>query len=396
MTRSNYIRLDTKPRVTVAILVVVVITAGLIPLLVWRGARAIIKSNEGHSVTTSGLPVAQLPPTPVGLIVRAGADGHARDFVLISALPKQAGGWVIQVPADVRVDIVDRGTNRLADAFDIGGVALVKQALESLLQIAIQSADVVDPSALVTLLQPYQPFRFTLDQPILNYVNAVRTDTVLPAGAIVLNALDVPRFLDARLNHQAQLEVLPRQELLWRAVVASVKSRAQSPAAAGTNAAWIASLGPGQHAVGTLAVDASGQADVARARLLVAQAMPGAVSPAVDGKRYRLVNTTGDIGVAVAAVNRVIAAGGSVIWESDASPPATKTLFEFGDDANAAFAASLVPSFKTGVAQKGTQRIEGIDVTVTLGRGFAAVAAAEAAAPATTTTAPSTTATSST
>jgi len=383
MTRTRRIRLDTKRRVTGAVFALALVVAVLIPFAVWRGARAIIKSNEGQTVTSTDQPTAEIPATPVGLIIRTGPDGHARGMVLISALPNKVGGYVIQVPLDTRVDIVDHGADRLAIAFDLGGAALAKQTLEAFLQVAIESVVVLDPSALITALQPYQPFRFTLSEPILNHRADGRTDTVLPVGDVVLDALDVPRVLDARLDRQTELDVLPRQEILWRAIASAVKSKTPVAGSPDTAAAWIATLGNGDHEVSTLALDNTpdGQpgvkADIARARLLAAQAMPGAVSPLTDGKRYRIINTTTDPLVALAAVRRVLASGGSVIAEGDASPIAATTVFEYADDSQAQFAADLVKSYTVGTTRRAAQKIEGIDVTMTLGKDFASVVAAE-------------------
>jgi hypothetical protein len=70
----------------------------------------------------------------------------------------------------------------------------------------------------------------------------------------------------------------------------------------------------------------------------------------------------------------------------------SKTKIEYVDDGNKTLATSLTHILETGEAVKTTNRIEGIDITITIGTDYAAVVQRakdrEAALPTTTATAP--------
>ena len=75
--RRRRTRLDTRPRRTALVAVLSVAVVGAVPVLVWKGARTIVDSNEGSTVTARAVPAAQIPPTPVGMLVIVGGDGRA-------------------------------------------------------------------------------------------------------------------------------------------------------------------------------------------------------------------------------------------------------------------------------------------------------------------------------
>ena len=223
--RHRRTRLDTRPRRTALVAVLSVAVVGAVPVLVWKGARTIVDSNEGSTVTVRAVPAAQIPPTPVGMLVIVGGDGRASAMVLISQLPKGEGGFVIQVPADTRVDIPGIGDERIATAYDTGGLDLAQQTMQAALQITIDVAAEANASQLADLLAAYEPFAVHFDQPVLTSTSDGRTDTVFPAGDAALAATDVPKLLFARLADEVETDVLARQEALWRAVIAAVKAK---------------------------------------------------------------------------------------------------------------------------------------------------------------------------
>ena len=378
--RRRRTRLDTRPRRTALVAVLSVAVVGAVPVLVWKGARTIVDSNEGSTVTVRAAPAAQIPPTPVAMLVIVGGDGRASSFVLVSQLPKSEGGFVIQVPADTRVDIPGIGDERMATAYDTGGLDLAQQTMQAALQITIDVAAEANAGQLTDLLAPYEPFAMHFDQPVLASTSDGRTDTVFPAGDATLRASDVPKLLLARLSDGVETDVLPRQEALWRAVIAAVKAK---PGKAGSTdiAGFIGALSQGTYLATTLALDIahSGEGlpgvppDLIRMRLLVAQAMPGAVSPSSSSARYQIVNTTGDPLLALDVVGRLTYFGANIIAAGDTTEKVTKTKIEYVDDSNKTLATSLTHILETGEAVKTTSRIEGIDITITIGTDYAAV-----------------------
>ncbi len=398
--RRRRTRLDTRPRRTALVAVLSVAVVGAVPVLVWKGARTIVDSNEGSTVTVRAVPAAHIPPTPVGMLVIVGDDGRASAMVLISQLPKSEGGFVIQVPANTRVDIPGIGDERIATAYDTGGLDLAQQTMQATLQITIDVAAEANASQLARLLAAYEPFAVHLDQPVLTSTSDGRTETVLPAGDATLRANDVPKLMFARLSDGVETDVLPRQESLWRAVIAAVKAK-PGKAASTDIAGFIGGLGQGTFLATTLALDLmhAGNGppgippDLIRMRLLVAQAMPGAVSPSSSSARYQIVNTTGDPLLALDLVGRLTYFGANIIAAGDTTEKVTKTKIDYVDDGNKTLATSLTHILETGEAVKTSNRIEGIDITITIGTDYAAVVqrgrAREAALP--TSTAPAST-----
>jgi hypothetical protein len=378
--RRRRTRLDTRPGRTALVAVLSVAVVGAVPVLVWKGARTIVDSNEGSTVTVRAAPAAQIPPTPVAMLVIVGGDGRASSFVLVSQLPNSEGGFVIQVAADTRADIPGIGDERMATAYDTGGLDLAQQTVQAALEITIDVAAEANAQQLSDLLAPYQPFAMHLDQPVLVSTSDGRTDTVFPAGDASLQASDVPKLLLARLSDAVEIDGLARQEDLWRAVIAAVKAK---PGTAGSTdiAGFIGGLGQGTYLATTLALDIARSGDglpgippdLIRMRLLVAQAMPGAVSTSSSSARYQIVNTTGDPLLALDVVGRLTYFGANIIAAGDTTENVSKTKIEYVDDSNKTLATSLTHILETGEAVKTTNRIEGIDITITIGTDYAAV-----------------------
>jgi len=378
--RGRRTRLDTRPRRTALVAVLSVAVVGAVPVLVWKGARTIVDSSEGSTITVKAVPAAQIPPTPVAMLVIVGDDGRASAMVLISQLPKSEGGFVIQVPADTRVDIPGIGDERIATAYDTGGLDLAQQTMQATLQITIDATAEANASQLAQLLAPYEPFAVHFDQPVLASTSDGRTHTVFPAGDATLRATDMPKVLLARVSDGVETDVLARQEALWRAVIAAVKAK---PGTAGSTgiAGFIGGLGRGTFLATTLALDVAHAddglpgipPDLIRMRLLVAQAMPGAVSPSSSSARYQIVNTTGDPLLALDLVGRLTYFGANIIAAGDTTAKVSKTKIEYVDDGNKTLATSLTHILETGEAVKTNNRIEGIDITITIGSDYAAV-----------------------
>ena len=129
--------------------------------------------------------------------------------------------------------------------------------------------------------------------------------------------------------------------------------------------------------------------DDAPTKLLLAQTMPGAISPANDNIRLQVVNATGDPKLLADAVTRLVAVGANVVIVSDAPSPSSSTLIEYQDPRNAAEAQTYVPVVGPATVRQGDERIDGIDATITLGTDFAGFAQQQAAS--STSSSPSTT-----
>jgi hypothetical protein len=121
------------------------------------------------------------------------------------------------------------------------------------------------------------------------------------------------------------------------------------------------------------------QADEAATKLLLAQTMPGAISPANDNIRLQVVNATGDPTLLADVVARLVAVGANVVIVSDAPSPSQATLIDYQDPRHQAEAQTYVPVVGPATVRQGDERIDGIDATIIVGKDFAAFAQQHAA-----------------
>jgi hypothetical protein len=111
--------------------------------------------------------------------------------------------------------------------------------------------------------------------------------------------------------------------------------------------------------------------DIPAMRLLLAETMPGAVSPANDNIRLRLINNSGDPSLLAPAAQRLVDAGANLIIVSPATTTAAQTVVEYQDAAGRPAASTFQPVVGASVVRLGTDRIDGIDATIILGSDFA-------------------------
>lgn len=129
-------------------------------------------------------------------------------------------------------------------------------------------------------------------------------------------------------------------------------------------------------------------ADPATMRLLVAEVLPGAVSPANGNLRLRVLNPSGDESVAYQAVAKLTFVSANVIVVDNTAGPVPETsALTYADEARAAEMSGLVPVIGTLSIATTDERIDGVDATVTLGLDFVTAARRAAAASPTSTTA---------
>ena len=125
--------------------------------------------------------------------------------------------------------------------------------------------------------------------------------------------------------------------------------------------------------------------------LLVAEAMPGAVSPPTNSARIRLVNTIGDPDAMLTAANLVLLLGANLVIASDSGDEASKTQVLYSTPGFKGAAEFMAESLGVGSAAQDATVIDGIDLTVVLGSDFAAEVARHQASSTTTTSTTSTT-----
>jgi hypothetical protein len=124
--------------------------------------------------------------------------------------------------------------------------------------------------------------------------------------------------------------------------------------------------------------------DNAAMRLLLAETMPGAISPANDNIRLRLINNSGDPNLLAAAAQRLVDAGANLIIVSAPTATARATTIEYQDSTEQGPATTFQPVVGATVVRASQDRVDGIDATVIVGSDFGAFLQTEQATTTTT------------
>ena len=385
--------------------------AALVPVLGLMAARTLGDSTTG-TLDVAPETVADVPETPGALLV-AVDGGEVVGLTTFALLPSGSGGTVMVVPTGsaAPADGVDRPT-RLATAYPQGGLEAQRTAVEGLLGVTFSVVEEVDEAGMVALLAPLAPIPVDLPQPVVRTAADGTVVMLLVPGPQELSAEQAASALFTRAPNQSEIIRLPTNIAIWDGVVA-VADRVAQPAPDGAPpdvAGFLAAIGAGPRTVvspvATPALDAVTnpdgidllELDLVDLRVLVARILPTAASPTGSGLRVQLVNESGDPDALYEATARLQFVGASVVAVDDgtgAAPTQGTTLVH-----DPSLARDQVDTLTLAVgpaaARPASEGIDGVDVTVILGREFTDFlreAAAEArAAEVTTTTGVSTSA----
>ena len=399
--RARRVPIRTRPVRTIVVALIITAVAVSVPLLVVKATRTIANSKAGTTLTVQGPVTVSLPNTPAALLVGVAPDHTVAGLTILALDGSGKGGTLVVVPAGTEVPGTEGApATRLADAYADGGLAAERQAVEGVLGITTASSTEADEAQLAALLQPYAPFDVKLDDRALGTGPDGQPVVLRPAGPAQLTAEDAAHLLFARGPNESEVERLPRVAAIWTAILAAAaRDSSTAPAPSTPWAAQLRAVAGGGSAVRVLAVrpvlDAVAnpqgldllELDSASTKLLLAQTMPGAISPANDNIRLRVVNATGDPNLLAAAVARLAYVGANVIIVSDQPDEAATTEIDYRDESVHAEAQDYVPVVGATNVRVSNERIDGIDATIVLGRDFAAFVATEQAKAATSTTA---------
>jgi len=388
----------------VAVLVVAVVVA--VPVLVLKASHTIANSKAGRTITALNVVTSRLPDTPVALLVVKGADGAVAGLTLLARDGSGSGGAAVILPAGTEIPGLDgQPGTRLAGAYDRGGLAAEREAVEGLLGITTSGAEEVDENGLAQLFQPYAPIHIALETRALDTGSNGEQTVLFPAGEVDLDAAQAARLLIARGPSESEAARLARTTAIWAAVLAAGagKEAPEPDPSAPTVAGQLAAVAGGRSAARAIPVrpildavaNPSGldllQPDAAATKLVLAQVMPGAISPASDNIRLQVVNATGDPALLADAVTRLVGVGANVVIVSDAASPSPSTVIEYQDPRNQAEAETYRPVVGPATVRQGDERIDGLDATIILGQDFATFAEQQAASSTTSTPSPSST-----
>lgn len=397
---------------TVVALAVGLAVALTLPWLVVRAADTIANSTEGTSavvVTPGGTVEVTLPDTPGALLAVVDDSGEVVGLTVVALGPEGRGGHLVLLPAGTRAPVpgVEGDGTRLAEAYARGGLAQLTTATEGYLGVTFATSAEADRAALEDLLEPYQPLAVELSDDVLVPGPEGEPVVLLSAGQHDLSAAEAAGLLLARIPGESEIARLDQTAAVWRALVAgsapladtSPSTSAGPKVVPGDLPAFLASVlaGPARlHELPvTPVIDLQSNpdgidllfVDPPAVRLLMAQVLPGSVSPSNGNIRLRLVNPSGDAALTYAAVARLVYLGANVVIASDeqGTVPA-ETVLEMQDMEEAERAAQYGRYLGGVTTRPSAVDVEGIDATMILGRSFADFVAEEAARATTTTT----------
>lgn len=422
------------PLRTTAVLLPALVALALVPLLLRQTYRTVITSTQGRAQPTVP-PATQLPATPASLVVLDDPQGRPITAALLAPRPTGPGGLLLVLPLGTQTVGATGQTERLDAAFTTAGLDGFARSVEGLFGITIAAVAELGPNDAGAVIAPLTPITVSLTDPVRSVTAGGGTALVAPAGTAALGGLEAAAVLAARAE-ESELVRLDRVQAVWQALLATRQGQSVALAAPATTASLapttvasdgstttapagdvtttstttpaaafagtdtvVAALGaiatgPNQVRVLTeqVVADTVGTADErfvadpATMRLLVAEVLPGAVSPANGNLRLRVLNPSGDESVAYQAVAKLTFVSANVIVVDNTAGPVPETsALTYADEARAAEMSGLVPVIGTLSIATTDERIDGVDATVTLGLDF--VNAARRAAASTTTAA---------
>lgn len=427
------------PLRTTAVLIPALVALALVPLLLRQTYRTVITSTQGRAQPTVP-PATQLPATPASLLVLDDAQGRPVTAALLAPRPTAPGGLLLVLPLGTQTVGATGQSERLDATYATSGLDGFARGVEGLFGITIAAAAELGPTDAGVALAPLTPITVAFTDPVRSLAVDGSTAVVVPAGSAALGGPEAAAVLGARAD-ESELVRLDRVQAVWQALLATRQGQtvelpaptaapsttapaatttvavdgatttvaaAAAPTSTTTPAAAFAgadtvvaalgaiATGPNQVRVLTeqVVADTVGTADErfvadpATMRLLVAEVLPGAVSPANGNLRLRVLNPSGDESVAYQAVAKLTFVSANVIVVDNTAGPVPETsALTYADDARAAEMSGLVPVIGSLSIATTDERIDGVDATVTLGLDFVTAARRAAAASPTTTAA---------
>ncbi|MFM7535505.1 MAG: hypothetical protein ACKO91_06890 [Acidimicrobiales bacterium] len=354
--------------------------AAAVPVLGWRAVDTIRSSRAGTVEEVRERP-RPLPDTPAVVVALADASSRLAG-VLVVAMRPDGGGTLLALPSSSETVLVEGGdASALGSSWATGRLDGLAAAVGSLLRVEVSDRFVLAEATLAELLAPVAPFDVTFAADVRAIDAAGRERVVQAAGTRRLSGPEAAQVLFARGVAEPELARIGRNAAVWTAVAARLDRSATEAAAAavGSVEGLVRALrrGPVRAQLVPVVADVSTSSqevlrlDEAELRLVVAEVLPGAASPANGLARVRVVDPTGDRALLKAAVAKIMETGLNVVLAQLASGSAPSvTRLELDTAASGSLVdglAEVIGSVQTSVA---VERIEGVQATIVLGDSF--------------------------
>jgi len=231
----------------------VVVLAAAIPVLGYIGFHRIITTTEGRRVDPQNDPSkpnyeVDVVPTPVALVVQTDADNKLTGLTMLSLGANDTGGGALFIPpAIVTFDIPPEtdadpavststtttrpsssntppGTTTLAAAYEQKGLDGLTQLTANVVGLSFGEVIFVTDDQMAQFIEPLGSL--TIDNPdrLVVTSSSGKSSEQFPSGSVTLQPTDVPVYLAARNPGESDLGRLARQQPVWQAWLAAIRS----------------------------------------------------------------------------------------------------------------------------------------------------------------------------
>ena len=323
---------------------------------------------------------AIVTPTPTMLVVHAD-EGTLVGVTLLALSNGDAGGGTAVFVPPATIGAFGRyGPLRLDLAYERLGAAGVRMGLQNVLSLGIAELVETDDARWSELVAPVTPLRFENPDDVPGF----------PAGPVALDAVDVPRYLEARSPGETDLERMVRHEVLWQAWLRAIAARGAAGVAGEVDTglgSFLATLADGTASLGVLPVDEGtsddelgGEGPAFQPRQDEVAAVVAAAAPYPAGQhpgartRVRLLSGTRDTSGRDLAARALVAAGAEITIIGNADRFGyTETTVRYdaaGHVGTARRLAAVLGGAKVVREKRGPGIADVIDMTIVLGTDY--------------------------
>jgi hypothetical protein len=283
----------------------------------------------------------------------------------------------------------------LSDRWSTDGMNGVRDGVETILNVGIEQARVIDSTQWESLVAPVGDLVFTSSDTVTAEVATDGSVTnngstvTFQAGEIVLRPDQVGPFLAATAGAESDLNRMGRQQRFWVAWLEAVGANLQNPGVVPGESnsglgLFVRTMAVSQIELVTLpvrTVTAPGTGDttflpaVEQVNTMVATLIPYPVGAAPDSRlRVRILDGTGELDNGLPAVGRLVQAGAEVATVGNATNfDFSVTQFIVAESGDLARATRLRDSLGVGEVVNSAEQASAVDVTVVLGRDALAI-----------------------
>lgn len=373
--------------------IVLVLAVLAVPLLFYAGYETVLNSNEGKLVKVPSDPSqpgweALTEATPTMLVMHVD-DQRKPVGLAVLGLTGENTGSILLIPMNTVLQVPGIGPVRVDEAYKRAGLDGVKLTIEGLLGAGMQETVVLDDKQWADLVTPTAPI-------LVNNRDAVTSPTtgrtLFPKGPVALTPEQVGPYLGTSGANDDDFNRLLRNETFWRAWLAKVAAAPDDtlalPGESDTGfGRFVRKLADSQVEVKTLPLEKAGipgsnetVSVPVKAELdaLVAQMIPFPVSPIPGARpRVRILDGVGTLDNGVVAAPLLVQGGGQIDAVGNAvSFDRATTQLIYHEDELLPTVEKLRAALGVGELVKADRGNDNADVTVILGKDFAALPAA--------------------